>query len=114
MSSTDHTFERLSLAIEYLATHSGSLAERALDAYCNHIQALRADEFSDRARPKFEELNDFVRQIIDPIARKPEAHDPFEIAKKEITASTARKLAVLLWHLYAEVEDDLIENRRGR
>ena len=108
MSSNDHTFEWLSRAIEYLATHSGSLAERALDAYRNHVQALHPDEFSDRTRPKFEELNDFVNQIIDLIARNPDVHDPFEIAKKEITVSTARKIAVSLWQLYTEVEDDVI------
>jgi len=111
----DHVHERLSLAVRYLATQRGSLRARALDAYLEHVCVLWPDEFNDRLRPKFKELNDMVRDIVDRTERNPgpwnlELHGgAYEIAKRKIRESTGRKIAMLIWRLYADVEFSLFE-----
>lgn len=118
MSNMDRAHERLSLAVRYLATQPGSLRARALDAYRQHVSVLWPDEFNDFLRPKFEELNDIVSLIVDRTTRNPapwnlELHGgPYEIAKRKIRESTGRKIAMLIWRLYADAEFSLFEELR--
>jgi hypothetical protein len=51
-----HARERLGFAVEYLATRPGSLRERVIDAYRNHLSDLGLHEFHEDFRHNFEDI----------------------------------------------------------
>jgi hypothetical protein len=100
-ASSDQPFERLSLAVEYLATHGGGIGERALDAYRNHVEAINPTSSANASGRSSRTY------------RESSAKLPLRTRKRSRRAR-GRKIAMLLWKIFAEVEDDRIEDRCGR
>lgn len=109
-----HVRERLSLAVEDLATADKKLKERVLDAYENHLSNLMPREFPEQeTRQAFEAIQAKVRAIKDRIEQKPGAYEsllrqglrtPLQIAKHSLDCGVARELAKLITRLYFKVE----------
>jgi hypothetical protein len=113
----DHVRERLDLAVAHLATGRGSLRERVLDVYRDHLRALVPQEFdfNREVRRSFEDLVKTFDKIVDRTIRNPEPWNlklhggAFEIAKNKIQEKTAQKIAKSIWRIYTDVNSALIE-----
>jgi hypothetical protein len=111
--------ERLTLAIEHLATSNDKIKERVLDAYRNHFSPLLPEEFPDQeTRRVFEEIRAIVREVEQRIERKPGEYEsllrnrlrtPLEVARCTLDYRVARKLAKLITRLYFEIEAGIID-----
>ncbi|HVA69041.1 MAG TPA: hypothetical protein VNF45_06980 [Candidatus Binataceae bacterium] len=115
----DHAHERLSRAVAYLATRSGSLRERVLQVYLYNLSDLLPEEFDGDVRRDFEDLIKTFKGILDRTIRNPEPWnlqkhielygDVLGIAKDKIREKTAERIAKSIWDIYADVKWDLIE-----
>jgi len=107
----EHAWERLWLAVVYLATDAAPLRERALDAYQGYISDLRPEEFKAESRDLFLQLKNFVNQKLEnarlnPSPWNPEFHSPVDIAKHKIRDITGRKIAEMIVKLYSDSLDE--------
>lgn len=107
-----HAWERLWLAVVYLATTAAPLRERALDAYENHVSFLAPQDFNANSQELFLGLQKLVRTILGRAESNPapwnlELHGGrLEIAKHKIRDSTGRKIAKMIVELYSRCEDE--------
>jgi len=110
--------ERLSLAVEHLATADNKLVERVLDAYEDHLSSLMSKEFPDQeTRQAFEDIERLVSEIWKKVEQKRAAYEsllrrrarPIEIAKRTLDYRVARKLAKLVARLYFKVEECVLD-----
>jgi hypothetical protein len=104
--------ERLSGAVDYLATMPGSLGERVFDAYRDYLAPLRCEDFEGEARQNFEMLRKSVEERIDQATRSPEPWNlelhggRWEIAKRRIREKTAQKMAELICSIHRRIESE--------
>lgn len=111
-----HAHERLGRAIKDLATRPGTLRERVIDVYFEHLLVLSTNEFDGEARRDYEQIMEMLSGIIDRVVANPEPWNvelhggPAQIAKNKIRERTAQKLAVAIWELYSGVNDNLISD----
>jgi hypothetical protein len=121
-----HVRERLTNAVEHLATSNDKLRERVLDAYETYLSFLAPREFPDEeTREMYEAIASKVRAIQDRIEQRPGAYEPalrnglrtpMQIARNTLDYRTAGKLAKLIVGLYFKVETwilDEYERERG-
>ena len=107
-----HARERLHFAVAHLATGRGSLRERVIDVYRDHLRVLVPQEFDfdKEVRREFEELTKTIKNVLDRTIRSPEPWNlelhggAFEVAKNKIQENTAQKIAKSIWSIYERLE----------
>ena len=113
-----HVRERLTNAVEYLATSNHKLHERVMDAYQTHLSFLAPQEFPDQeTRQMFEAIAAEIGAREKKVEQNPahasalqnQLQTPFEIAKNELHYRAAGKLAKMIAGLYFKVEAGVLD-----